>query len=579
MAARLQAHTEELHAVAASLDAAAATLAALPELVHQPIAADEVSSSAALRLTAHGAVLRSRAADASAVLASAAQALHEAGRVYDDMDRANASAVALRGHPGFAGPVMTPAVTADMPAPFVPISPPVPRDGELAAALLEAGNPDAGTPFASGCGTYAAAFRAGARAARTAQATVSTALQGEAGPRIGAALGDFANWADQMGDHSETLAGLAGGHKGRFLTARHDTPSTRDFATTRQELANADELNRRTRGAYTGVVTQLQTDLAGLHTRAGVAAENYHLTELPAAPPPPPAVVAIVSDPTPGTPQPATPGPGAGQDDAPRGARAGDGADAPADAPDADPGPAAAAGTGLPADPSAGDSMAQALPTMAASLPSMLAGALGGVVGMAAAIPEQIGQQVQSLASQAVEGISGLTSEISKPDTHDTPADTGPGLADAGDLGAAGGGDAGGGATDPAAGAAILPSSDAGMLAAGAPPTPTPLVGQAATAAGVPAAAAGPGGMPMFMPPMGGMGAASGGGARKVDEPDKTIHLPADPNAAPVKGDVARRPTAVADDPTAKAKQAAPMTVKSSEGRRRIIVPKDDRGE
>jgi hypothetical protein len=71
---------------------------------------------------------------------------------------------------------------------------------------------------------------------------------------------------------------------------------------------------------------------------------------------------------------------------------------------------------------------------------------------------------------------------------------------------------------------------------------------------------------------------AFGGGARRMEEPDKAIHVPADPNAAPVKGDVARRPAAVTDDPTAMPKGPVPVTVTSSQGRR-IVVPKDDRGQ
>ena len=578
MASRLEAHTEELHSVAASLAAAARTLAALPALSHPPIAQDEVSASAATRFTVHGAVLQSRATDGSAVLASAAQALIEAVRAYTEMDRANASAVSLAGNPGFAGPAMMPAVTVDMVAPVVPISPPAPRDGEQVAAMLEAGNPDAGAEFAAGCRAYSASFRDSARSARSGAATVSGALQGEAGPRIVAALGRFADWADAMGEHADTVAGLVSGHKVRFLTARHDTPSTHDFRTTRQELATADELNRRYKGAYTPAVVKLQTDLAGLHTRAGMASETRYVGELPAAPPPPPPVVSVVS----GDVVPA-PGPGAAH------GQTGQGSDHPAaqahaDASLDDGGPVTAAasaqGDGLPADPALAGQAGQALPAMAASLPSMLAGALGGVVGMAASVPAQIAQQAQGLASEAVRAVSGLASGMGKPDVRDMAGDH-PVLGDVGGLGGADGlgGDTGGGGgvTDPGAGSPVLPS-EGGMLAAGEPPTPTPLVGQAPTAAGAPGAAAGPGAMPMMMPGMGGMGAGSGGGARPAAEPDKTIHMPADPNAAVVKGDVARRPTAVTDDPTAKPKQAAQVTVTSSDGRR-IVVPKDERGE
>jgi hypothetical protein len=80
--------------------------------------------------------------------------------------------------------------------------------------------------------------------------------------------------------------------------------------------------------------------------------------------------------------------------------------------------------------------------------------------------------------------------------------------------------------------------------------------------------------MPMMMPPMAGMG-GQGGGTRVVKDPDKNIHVPGEPNAEMVKGEVQRRETAVADDPIGEKKRApaaAPSTVTS---RRRIELPKD----
>jgi hypothetical protein len=568
------ANTEGLREVAGQLAAAAEALSALAatRLTHPPLAVDEVSTSAAARLSEHGAVLGSRAADAAAVLCSAARAIRESARAYSDMDTANSSVVGLRGDPSSVGPVMTPAATVNMAAVPVPITPVPPRDGEVTAAMMEAGQPDSGAGFVAGCGAHAAAFRGGAVAARTAQISVGEFLTGEAGPRINAALGRFAEWADNMARHADTVAEFASAHKVRFQTAQHNTPATTAFTTKRHELANAQALNVRTRGAYSGVVSRLQTELMGLQTRAGAASTSYHIGELPAAPPPPPPVVPVVAPTAASPPQHE---PAAGDRSGPDGEKRDDATAGGAD--DAG-GDLAVDEFGLTADPAANPAAGtagEAGPMMAAMLPSMLAGTLGGVIGMTASIPQQLGQQVQSLASQAIQGVEGLTSAMIQPDQSEfEPSGNEP----SGSADRPGGGVDGG--TEPAASVGALPPSPGSMLAMGAPTsTAPPFVGQSSTSAGVPSAAAGPGGMPMFMPPMAGMGPGGGSAARSVKDPDKTIQMPAEPNSEPVKGEVVRRDTAVADDPTGENKRKPPVSVSVSSIRRRIDLPKDGGGD
>jgi PE family len=572
------ANTEGLHGVAGQLAAAAEALSALAAtpLTHPPLAVDEVSTSAAARLSEHGAVLASRAADAAAVLRSTARAIQESARAYSDMDTANTAVLGFRGHPGLAGPVITPAATVNMAAMPVPITPAPPRDGEVTAAMMEAGQSDSGLGFVAGCGAHAAAFRGSAVAARTAQTSVGEFLTGEAGPRIGAALGRFAGWADDMARHADTVAEFAFGHKDRFQTAQHNTPPTTAFTTKRRELGNAQALNVRTRGAYSGVVSRLQTDLMGLHTRAGAASTSYHIGELPAAPPPPPPVVPVVGAGAASSPQHEPTG--AGHRGDPNSDTRDDATAGGVDDPSGDPAGDKPALTGDPAAEAASGAAGEAGPMMTAMLPSVLAGTLGGLVGMAASIPQQIGQQVQSLASQAIQGVDGLTSAMTEPDTSEFETSGYEPLESTPDLG--GGVGAGGGGTEPAAGSGALPPNSGSMLAMGAPAsTALPLVGQSSTSAGVPSAAAGPGGMPMFMPPMAGIGAGGGSAARSVKEPDKTIQMPAEPNSEPVKGEVVRRDTAVADDPSGENKRKPAVSVSVSSNRRRIDIPKDGGGD
>jgi hypothetical protein len=196
---------------------------------------------------------------------------------------------------------------------------------------------------------------------------------------------------------------------------------------------------------------------------------------------------------------------------------------------------------------------------------------------MVASIPQQIGQQVQSVASQAMQGVEGLASGLAEPDPSELDPSSYEPSGSADDLGT---GIGGGGGTEPAAGAGALPPNSGDMLTMGVPTSSAPpLVGQTPTGAGAPSAAAGPGGMPMFMPPMAGMGATGGSAARSVKDPDKTIHVPAEPNSEPVKGEVVRRGTAVADDPTGENKRKSAVSVSVSTPRRRIDLPKDGDGD
>lgn len=569
----MYANTEGLHGVASQLAAAAEALSALAAtpLTHPALAVDEVSTSAAARLSEHGVVLGSRAADAVAVLRSAAQAIQESARAYIDMDTANTSVLSLRGDPGSSRPETTPAATMNLAAVPVPITPAPPRDGEVTAAIMEAGQPDSGAGFIAGCGAHAAAFRECAVAARTAQTSVAEFLTGKAGPRIGAALGRLAGWADAMACHSDRVAEFASGHKARFQTAQHDTPATTAFISKRRELANAQALNVRARGAYSGVVTKLQTELMGLHTQAGAASTSYHIGELPAAPPPPPPVVPVVA---PAAASPPEHEPAAVGDRGDSNGQTQD--DAAVDGPDNESGDTDhLAMTGDPAADPATSTLGEAGPMMASMLPSMLAGTLGGVIGMAASIPQQIGQQVQSLASQAMQGMDGLASAIAEPGASELDPS---GYEPSGSVGDVGGEVGGGGdGTEPAAGAGGLPANSDSMLTMGAPTSTAPaLAGQSSTSAGAPLAAAGPGGMPMFMPPMASPG---GSGVRSVKDPDKAIQMPAEPNSEPVKGEVVRRDITVADDPTGESKRKPPVSVSVSSNRRRIDLPKDSGGE
>ncbi|MEN4466850.1 hypothetical protein VXE65_32930 [Mycolicibacterium conceptionense] len=575
--------------VAATMNTAAGSLAALAATppVHAPLAGDEVSTSAAARLTEHGGVLASRATDGAAVLTAAAQAVAAADLSMAETDHANATALTLTGYtaPPVGGPASAGAVKTNAVSPDTPIAPMAPRPGEVTAALIEAGSASTGTTFTTACRGYQSAFESCAVAARHAENAVSAAITGRTGPRLSAALNKFAAWADEMANHSATLAQSAQEHGNRFQTTQNDTPRTQQFSSTRQSLTQAQLLNLRTGGMASGLVTQFAGHLQQLDSTATKAGVSYHLAELPQAPPPPPPVTDIVNDgATPSTEKTGQPG-----ERKPEHTDGKPHDDAKTDPSIATEGTLGTPGTDdtaltdltadplLSGDPSASplgaDPMQQIAP-MAAMLPSMLAGTVGGAVGAVTSIPQKIGEQVMGTAQQLIQGASASMTDPEDLGLGTDPLDPG-GLSG---LGGGLGGGGGGGGTEPAGLNTSLPPSTGGALAAASAPAEGPALPTSSGTVRPPtqtAAAAGMGGM-MMPPMMGGMGGmgAGGAGTRPTSPPDKTVKIPEAPNEEPVKGEVERRQTVTVDG-TTKA-EATGTATPPGRPRRRVVVPTTD---
>lgn len=581
-----------LATVAATMTSAAGSLAALAAAppVHAPLAPDEVSTTAAARLSEHGVVLASRASDGAAVLTAAAQAVAAVSTFMAETDAANAASLAVGAGPAASvgGPVTQAAVKVNAVAPETPIAPMAPRPGEATAGLIEAGSSSTGTTFHTACRSYGSAFEAAAVAARNAEGAVSAVITGQTGPKLSAALNKFASWADQMASHSATVAQAAQDHGGRFDRTQQETPRTQQFTDTRQSMTRAQMLMMQTGGLMgSDQFVRYGNHLQQLDTKATTAGVSYHLGELPQAPPPPPPVTDIVNDgasaPNDGSGQPGERKPAGTEDQ--QGAGASSELDAAASASGGDPltdpladpaaDPLLAGGEG--ASPMGGDPMQQIMP-MAAMIPSALAGALGGAMGAVTSVP----QQLMGAAQQVMQGAASSMQE--EPDLGlDDPLDDA-GLSDfGGGLGSGGGGGGGGSGMEPAGLDTSLPPGGGALAAASAPtggggpalPTASGAVGVPGTSA---PAGSGMGGMGMMPPMMGGMGGGGAGSDRAKPPPDKTVVIPSIPNGEPVKGEVERRQTVSVDNAAAKTggtgDQAAP-----GRPRRRVTMPPDSEGD
>lgn len=577
--------------LAATMTSAAGSLAALAAAppVHAPLAPDEVSTTAAARLSEHGGVLSSRALDGAAVLTAAAQAVAAVSTHMAEIEGVNAASMVVGGAPAapVGGPATQAAVKTNAVAPDTPIAPMAPRPGEATAGLIEAGSSSAGATFHTACQAYQGAFEACAVAARNAESAVAAGITGRTGPQLAASLNKFASWADQMASHSATVAQAAQDHGGRFDRTQQETPRTQAFADTRQSMTRAQMLMMQTGGLMgADQFVRYGNHLQQLDTTATTAGVSYHLGELPQAPPPPPPVTDIVKDGS------STPSEGAGQ---PGERKPGDSDDQSGAAASSDTGAAAGAtGGGDPladpladpadnpllagegASPMGGDPMQQMLP-MAAMVPSMLAGALGGAMGAVTSVP----QQLMGAAQQVMQGAASSMQEEPDLGLDDASLDDA-GLSDFGGGLGSGGGGGGGGGMEPAGLDTSLPPGGGALAAASAPTGGAPSLPSTGGAVppGSPApAGAGMGGMGMMPPMMGGMGAGGGaGGDRAKPPPDKTVVIPSIPNGEPVKGEVERRQT-VSVDNAATSKAAPTDQAAPGRPRRRVTMPPDPEGD
>lgn len=517
-----------LAALAAKLTTSAATAAAaIPTGVpHPPLAPDDVSTGAALRLTTAAEILAGNAESHVADLTELAVRLTTIASVFgvQEGERAAAQSTLTPSSPTrgdshqLPTPLVQPPVAADVRPLLVP-SPPT--GGEIVATQYAAGSTQNNAAFTQGWSTAGTALHQASRDLRDAAAWLPEVWRSTA---PGAALStvfttraatftDLANQADNLHSQSTTQAE-------RFDTARQAAPTAQEFATNRQNLLTAQRNNARTGGMWSGEVAKLAAERGNLEQRATDAHTTYYTDS------------AEGTDAYGGADDGTTPAPG----DL---GTAGDGQDVNSSGID----PV----TGLPKDavPTDGGSGLDD-PALAQILPMLLSAVVGGVGGLFGSLVQPLTalpQQVLSAGTSALGGLTQAANSASKDfNTPDIPDISAAPLPDTGDLGSGGGG--GPGDTAPAAGLDTLPP------VAGAGPFGAPTVPPAAVPGAIPgtATSGAPGGMggPMgpMMPPM--SGAPGGAGGDKDNKQPTKVGMRDLPNTEPVSGEIDERDVAVA---------------------------------
>jgi hypothetical protein len=530
----MKADPEGLSALAAGLAAAAAELSSVTagDVVHPPLASDTVSVAAAQRLTAGAAVLMGNVGAHGSDLADLAARLSEIAAMFTAQEASNQQALRSLTRPATAAaqhsvpPLVRPPVLPDVRPPLAAVPPP---GGEVFAGQVHAGSSEAGEGFGASVAAAAATLRGVAAQVRQGaewlpQVWRST-VPGEALAKVFTSRADT---FDQFAEAADGLNAQRSAHARAFTQAQQATPTPRQFAQNRQQLATAQLNNARTGGRWAAQVAQLTGERNRLEASALGAHSTYSQASTPATDPGPDAGTLNDSQ-TPGgggpTPGSSGPGPTPGDQDSAN--------------LDGDPGAGLSSG-GLD-DPMIG----QLLPAVMAAVVGGAGGLVGGLVQSLTSLP----QQLLSAGSSAAQGLTqGLGAPKAKPPSMPdlSPKDS-PSMP------------AGDGATAPSGGAGgpDLPAvSGAGPMSSPQPAPPAAAAGSVPTTATAGSPGMGGAGMGPMMP-MGGAPGQSPDANKSKAEPRK-VALQQLPNTERVSGEMDQRVEAVAAGTETTAPQPPP---------------------
>lgn len=310
----LRVEVDELHATGTQIAGAVIAPGALTAASVTPAAGDHVSVGVASALTARFGVLATHSAHGAHLTGTAATVLHANAATYQHQEDLNTAALRPDGTTmptaAIAAPlaVLPPPLAAPMP--LLPPAGITPTDGKMIAALIHGGpGPQPLLDAAHLARTHATQLRDIGTQLRTATTRLQQGWQSPAAEAAAGRITTLAGWYDEHAHHAATAAHACETQAEAFAHTRTAVPRPEVFDELERRLAAADRANTASRGLYTPVVTQLQTQLAATHTQARTAYADYttRAADLPADTPTPPPHVQAVDDHTvkPSPPDPA----------------------------------------------------------------------------------------------------------------------------------------------------------------------------------------------------------------------------------------------------------------------------------
>ena len=280
--AQLEIDTAAVDQTAAKVGAATSSTASSSGVTVTAPASDPVSVAVAQTLQARCAAITGYSSLAEAVTQARSSMLSSSATTYDDQEQISSAALASRGGAGL-GSVAPPAAAPSLPNVAIPtISAPQigapPTNGKEIATLMHGGPGPSGLyAAAQQLRSHASELRSAAHQLQGGSAELSAEWRSKAGEQASSRIQELGQWYERHADHASSAAGALETHAETYARARANTPTPQQFQDTENRLkqaatANANPANM---GRYAPVVSALQTELGGLHTKATTQYADY----------------------------------------------------------------------------------------------------------------------------------------------------------------------------------------------------------------------------------------------------------------------------------------------------------------
>lgn len=269
-----------------------------------PPASDPVSAAVTETLQARCAAIIGYSSLAEAITQARGAMLSSSASTYEEQEQINAASLRSTGGSSDAPSAPPPMSVPNLPTPTIPaVAAPQlgapPTNGKDIATLIHGGPGPAGLHTAAQqMRTHASQLQSTARQLHSGSTALAADWQSNAGNQASQRIQELSQWYERHGEHAAATATALETHADNYARARANTPTPAQFEDTENRLKQAAQANANPAnlGRYAPVVSALQTELGGLHTKATAqyadyarSAGNPSLVGAPLEPPPRPA--------------------------------------------------------------------------------------------------------------------------------------------------------------------------------------------------------------------------------------------------------------------------------------------------
>lgn len=248
-----------------------------------PPASDPVSAAVTQTLQARCAAITGYSSLAEAITQVRGSMLTSSASTYEEQEQLNAASLRSSGGSS-AAPAGPPSTSVpNIPTPTIPaVTAPqlgaAPTNGKDIATLLHGGPGPAGLySAAQQMRSHASQLQDAARQLQSGSAALAGDWQSSAGDQASQRIQELSQWYERHGAHAAAAATALENHADNYARARANTPTPAQFEDTENRLKQAAQANANpaNMGRYAPVVSALQTELAGLHTKATTQYADY----------------------------------------------------------------------------------------------------------------------------------------------------------------------------------------------------------------------------------------------------------------------------------------------------------------